>query len=153
MSTHIVICSVKKLSREKKPHLNRLTLSDAKAAHVLKKFIQAKFIKVVVCFRRREIVFVTKTGRKKVICSRTLTCVHNKGNIRFSISFKSSFHEEYENNDFPYTTPLISASNPSSTASSTTSNSLQTKTTISEEPLDQSSSNPIGTFHYLGGTR
>ena len=42
MDAHMVICSVKKLSQRKKPHLNRLTLSDAKAAHVLKKLIQAK---------------------------------------------------------------------------------------------------------------
>ena len=54
--------SVKNVSQKKKPHPNRLTLSNARASHMLKKFIQRKFIKVVVLFRRREIAVVKDTG-------------------------------------------------------------------------------------------
>ena len=38
-------CSVKKLNQSKKPHPNRWTRTDAGAAHVLKKFNQAKIPK------------------------------------------------------------------------------------------------------------
>ena len=38
-------CSVKKMNQSKKPHPNRWTRTDAGAAHVLKKFNQAKIPK------------------------------------------------------------------------------------------------------------
>ena len=39
------MCAVKKVSQSKKPHPNRLTRTDAGAAHLLKKFNQAKIPK------------------------------------------------------------------------------------------------------------
>ena len=45
--------SVKNVNPRKKPHPNRLTLSNARASHLLKKLIWQKSLKVVAFFPRR----------------------------------------------------------------------------------------------------
>ena len=66
------MCSLKNLSWSKKPHPNRMTPKNAGAAHLLKKLIRKKIIKVVVWFRRREIAAVTNTDQKKIFPSCTI---------------------------------------------------------------------------------
>ena len=72
LNSQSATCSVKKLSRGKKPHPNRLTRTDARASRLLKNFIRQKITKVVVLFRRREIAAVTNTDQKKIFPSCTI---------------------------------------------------------------------------------
>ena len=51
LNTLSVICSVKNVNPRKKPHPNRLTLSNARASHVSKNLFRWKSIKVVVFFK------------------------------------------------------------------------------------------------------
>ena len=66
------MCSLKNLSWSKKPHPNRMTQKNAGAAHVLKKLIRKKIIKVVFFFSCREIAAVTYTDQKKIFSSCTI---------------------------------------------------------------------------------
>ena len=71
-SASIGMCSLKNLSWSKKPHPNRMTQKNAGAAHVLKKLIRKKVIKVVVLLKRREIAAVTNTDQRKNFPSCTI---------------------------------------------------------------------------------
>ena len=137
LNTLLEICSVKNVNQRKKPHPNRLTRTNAGASHLLKKLIWTKILHGGGFFWRRWIRIVTNAYQKKtfLLCNSKLE--EMKRSMKCSISFESSFHEEYENDGSPLTTPLIGASNPSSTASSMT---LATVCTITEEHLDLSSS-------------
>ena len=72
LATLSEICSVKNVSQSKKPHPNRLTRSNARASHVLKKLNRAKIPKGGSFFWRREIAAVTNTDQRKIFLSCTI---------------------------------------------------------------------------------
>ena len=73
-------CSVKKLSRGKKPHPNRLTRTDARAAQLLKKLIQTKIPRVVFFRAARDnewtlMTFVTRSTTEFQGSTKLAKCV------------------------------------------------------------------------------